>query len=81
MDLSLADLSILIELTEREMIELQSLIDNSPSQEIVNDSGESLVTVSITASKLKKLYEQKWSPDCNYCSYKELVRAAHSFKT
>mgnify|MGYP000607399474 CR=1 FL=1 len=79
MNLSLTDLSILIELTEKELTDLHSVINNENADEELRDANaEYSVQVGNTAGILKAQYKSLWSPDCNFQSYEDLIKEIES---
>ena len=75
MDLTLTDLTIIIELVEKEMNDLAQVMNNSENEQLAEDSAICLVQVGNVAGKLKFHYEKLWSPDCNYQSYENLIKS------
>lgn len=74
MELSLSHLSLMIELTESEIYRMKSIIDNSSStEEEVDASGEHSMQLLSLSTALAELYKHKWSDNCNYPSYEDLV--------
>lgn len=75
MDLSLSQLAMLIELTERELIHLKSVIESPEStDDDVDDSGELTVQYLALSSSLAQLYKEKWSPAASLPEYEDLVK-------
>lgn len=75
MELTLSDLTVVIELVQKEMNELKHVMDTSDDEQLAEDSAICLVQVGNVAGKLKSQYEKLWSPDCNYRPYEEVIRS------
>lgn len=75
MELSLIQLSLLIELTDKEIKRLKDTIDNPNStEEDVDDCGELSLQYLALESTLAEIYKSKWSEGCGEPSYDELVK-------
>lgn len=75
MELSLIQIALLIELTDKEIKELKQVIDNpSSSEEEVDDCGELSTQYIALESTLAFLYKSKWAEGCGQPSYEELVK-------
>lgn len=75
MDLSLSQLAMLIELTEREVIHLKNVIESSESTvDDVDDCGELTVQYLALSSLLAQLYKEKWSPAASLPEYEDLLK-------
>lgn len=75
MELNLSDLTVLIELTQKELNELKHVVDNTDDEQLAEDCAICLVQVGNAAGKLKSLYESLWTPDSNYGSYEDLIES------
>ena len=74
MEFSLSHISMLIELTEKEINQLKQVIDNpDSSDEEVDDSGELSTQYLSLSSALASAYKNQWSPDSNYPDYEKLI--------
>ena len=73
MELNLSDLTVLIELTQKEISELKQVMDQTDDDQLSEDSAICLVQIGNVAGKLKNQYEKLWTPNCNYPSYEELL--------
>lgn len=73
MELSLSDLTVLVELTQKELNELTHVVENTDDEQLAEDCAIYLVQVGNTAGKLKSLYENLWTPDSNYGTYDDLI--------
>lgn len=75
MELSLIQIALLIELTDKEIKQLKQAIDDpGSSDEEVDDCGELSMQYLALESALASLYKSKWSEDCGQPSYEELVK-------
>lgn len=75
MELSLIQISLLIELTDKEIKHLKQVIDApDSSDEEVDDCGELSMQYVALESALASLYKSKWSEDCGQPSYEELIK-------
>jgi hypothetical protein len=76
MELSLSQLSILIELTEREIEQLKRIIDNPSSRhDDVDNCGELSMQYLSLSSTLAELYKNKWTSNSGQPSYGDLTDA------
>lgn len=76
MELSLIQLSLLVELTVKEIKQLKETIENPNStDEEVDDSGELSMQYIALESTLAEIYKSKWSEDCGEPSYEELIQS------
>ena len=74
MELGLTDLTVLIQLAQKEQNRLQKIINSSASsEEEIDDSGEYSMLVSNAQEILKQQYEAQWSADCDFPGYQELM--------
>lgn len=82
MELSLSQLSMLIELTELEILRLKHIIDDpsSPDDEIDNCGELSMQYLSLS-STLAGLYKNQWSPDSDQPNYEDLINEIHTNNT
>jgi hypothetical protein len=71
MHLTLNDLTLLIELVERELADLHENI--TKDTEYADDYKELLVQVGITSDNLRTQYKSQWSEDSGFPSYEELL--------
>lgn len=71
MHLSLNDLTLLIELVERELADLNENI--TKDSEYAEDYKELLVQVGVTSDNLRTEYKSQWSEDSGFPSYEELL--------
>ncbi|TQV65678.1 hypothetical protein FKG94_28295 [Exilibacterium tricleocarpae] len=75
MELSLIQIALLIELTDKEIKQLKQVIDNpSSADDEVDDCGELSTQYIALESALAALYKSKWSKDCGQPSYEELAK-------
>ena len=72
--LTQADVFNLIVLVNKELDQLQLIIDNSKDDEEVSDAGEAIIQISRLEPKLKSLYEEQHQADSNFPSYDELMQ-------
>ena len=71
MHLTLNDLTLLIELVERELVDInQNIIEDA---EFADDYKELLVQVGVTSDNLRAQYKSQWSEDSGLPSYDELL--------
>ncbi len=71
MHLTLNDLTLLIELVERELADLNENI--TEDTEFADDYKELLVQVGVTSDNLRTQYKSQWSEDSGFPSYDELL--------
>lgn len=71
MHLSLNDLTLLIELVERELADLNENI--TKDSEYAEDYKELLVQVGVTSDNLRTEYKSQWNEDSGFPSYEELL--------
>lgn len=71
MHLTLNDLTLLIELVERELADLNENINQDA--EFADDYKELLVQVGITSDNLRTEYKSQWSEESGFPSYDELL--------
>ena len=71
MHLTLNDLTLLIELVERELADLNENI--TKDTEFADDYKELLVQVGVTSDNLRTQYKSQWSGDSGFPSYDELL--------
>ena len=81
MELSLSHLSLLIELTDKEIKHLKKIIDDPSSLDNeVDDSGELTMQYIALSSALAEQYKTKWTSNSEHPSYEDLVNELHSAK-
>jgi len=79
MELSLSQLSLLVELTEVELAEMKKITDApSSTEEEADDAGEHSMQMLALASALQALYKEKWSASDEEKNYEELIKDIHS---
>ncbi len=71
MPLNLNDLSLLIELVERELVDLSDNITNDV--EFADDYKELFVQVGVTSDNLRSEYKSQWTQDSGFPPYEELI--------
>jgi len=71
MPLTLNDLTLLIELVERELVDLNENITND--KEFADDYKELLVQVGVTSDNLRAEYKSQWNQESGFPSYEELI--------
>ncbi len=69
--LTLNDLALLIELVERELVDISDNIINDA--EFADDYKALLVQVGVTSDNLRAEYKSQWNEDSGFPSYEELV--------
>ena len=78
MELSLAQLSLLIELTEVELAEMKKNIENpNSSSEFADDCSEHSLQLLSLSSSLQTMYKNKWSSSEDEISYDLLINDIH----
>lgn len=71
MHLTLNDLTLLIELVERELADInQNIIEDT---EFADDYKELLVQVGVTSDNLRAQYKSQWNEGSGFPSYDELL--------
>ncbi len=74
MELSLAQLALVIELNEKEIRSLKRVIDSpDATDEEVDDAGELVMQYLALSSSLATIYKERWSSGSNLPEYEELV--------
>ncbi len=82
MEISLSHLSMLIELTEREIKHLKHVIDDpSSSEDEIDNCGELSIQYLSLSSALAELYKKKWSPSSDQPNYEDLINEIHTDDT
>lgn len=71
MPLTLNDLSLLIELVERELLDLSENITNDA--EFADDYKELFVQVGVTSDNLRAQYKSQWTEDSDLPPYEDLI--------
>lgn len=71
MSLTLNDLTLLIELVERELIDLSENI--TEDAEFADDYKELFVQVGVTSDNLRAQYKSQWTEDSGFPSYEDLI--------
>ena len=71
MSLTLNDLTLLIELVERELIYLSENI--TEDAEFADDYKELFVQVGVTSDNLRAQYKSQWTEDSGFPSYEDLI--------
>ena len=71
MSLTLNDLALLIELVERELVDLKENITNDA--EFADDYKELFSQVGVTSDNLRTEYKLQWTADSTFPSYDELI--------
>ena len=71
MSLTLNDLALLIELVERELVDLNDNITNDA--EFADDYKELFVQVGVTSDNLRAQYKSQWTEDSGLPSYEDLI--------
>ena len=71
MPLTLNDLTLLIELVERELVDLNENI--TQDAEFADDYKELVVQVGVTSDNLRAEYVSQWTEDSGFPSYDELI--------
>lgn len=71
MHLTLNDLTLLIELVERELADLNENI--TIDKEFADDYKELLIQVGVTSDNLRTEYKSQWREDSGFPSYDELL--------
>lgn len=71
MPLTLNDLTLLIELVERELVDLRANITDDA--EFADDYKELLVQVGVTSDNLRTEYKSLWNGDSDFPPYEELI--------
>ena len=71
MSLTLNDLTLLIELVERELIDLSENI--TEDSEFADDYKELFVQVGVTSDNLRAQYKSQWSEESGFPSYEDLI--------
>lgn len=71
MSLTLNDLTLLIELVERELVDLSENITNDA--EFADDYKELFVQVGVTSDHLRAQYKLQWTEDSGLPSYEDLI--------
>lgn len=80
MELNLSDLTVLIELTQKEINELKQVMDHTDDDQLAEDCAICLVQVGNVAGKLKSQYEELWTHDSNYGSYEDLINSTNQIQ-
>ncbi|MES2825181.1 MAG: hypothetical protein V4732_16375 [Pseudomonadota bacterium] len=71
MSLTINDLTLLIELIERELVDIRDNIINDA--EFADDYKALLVQVGVTSDNLRAEYKSKWTKDSGFPPYDELI--------
>ncbi|HMW46744.1 MAG TPA: hypothetical protein PKC70_00490 [Cellvibrionaceae bacterium] len=79
MELTLSQLSLLIELTEREITQLKQIInDSSSSEEEVDNCGELSIQYLALSARLAELYKENWSIESGQPAFEVLIEDIHN---
>ncbi|RYG44751.1 MAG: hypothetical protein EOO01_18915 [Chitinophagaceae bacterium] len=71
MSLTLNDLTLLIELVERELVDLSDNIANDA--EFADDYKELFVQVGVTSDNLRAEYKSQWTEESGFPTYEDLI--------
>lgn len=71
MSLTLNDLTLLIELIERELVDIRDNIINDA--EFADDYKMLLVQVGVTSDNLRAAFKSQWTADSGFPPYEELI--------